>query len=168
MIQFTRAEQKTVLGHRQLFCRCNAVQKHATDTVHLRISIADLISRFQGSLAHENSEKGAHPEQQKNTSVAWPYRSPHHTPSIASLTGWAVLPRSFMFAARIRSAASSSAIFSGARVLIPCSCMTSTHVGHFRKCTTRRGRVLKSVIHQRQTEPKAKRRDSHRLPCTLN
>ena len=66
MIQFTRAEQRTVLGQRQLFCRYKAVQKHATDTVHLRISIADLISRFQGSLAHENSEMGAHPEQQKH------------------------------------------------------------------------------------------------------
>ena len=66
MIQFTRAEQRTVLGQRQLFCRYKAVQKHATDTVHLRISNVDLISRFQGSLAHENSEMGAHPEQQKH------------------------------------------------------------------------------------------------------
>ena len=66
MIQFTHAEQTTVLGQMQLFCRYKAVQKHATDTIHLRVSIADLISRFQGSLARENSEKGAHPEQQKH------------------------------------------------------------------------------------------------------
>ena len=61
MIQFTHAEQKTVLGQRQLLCRYKAVQKHASDTVHFRLSIADLISRSQDSLAHENSEKGAHP-----------------------------------------------------------------------------------------------------------
>ena len=51
----------TVVGQRQLFCRYKATQKHASDTVHLRTSIADLNSRFQGSLAHENSEKDAHP-----------------------------------------------------------------------------------------------------------
>ena len=61
MIQVTHAKQKTVLGQKQLLCRYKAVQMHASDTVHFRFSIADLISRFQGSLAHENSEKGAHP-----------------------------------------------------------------------------------------------------------
>ena len=61
MIQFTHAEQKTVVGQRQLFCRYKATQKHASDTVHLHTSIADLNSRFQGSMTHENSEKDAHP-----------------------------------------------------------------------------------------------------------
>ena len=36
MTQFTHAEEKTVVGQRQLFCRYKAFQKHASDTVHLR------------------------------------------------------------------------------------------------------------------------------------
>ena len=57
---------------------------------------------------------------------------------------------------------------SGPRVLTPYSRIPATHVGHFRKCTINQGRVLKSVMDQRQTEPKANRRDSHRFPCILN
>ena len=39
MIQFTHAEQKTVVGQRQLFFRYKAAQKHASDTVHLRTAL---------------------------------------------------------------------------------------------------------------------------------
>ena len=41
-------------------------------------------------LPHQTCRATRHSVQKnKNTSVAWPYRSPHQTPSIASLTGWA-------------------------------------------------------------------------------
>ena len=128
------------------------------------------------SLHHQTCRPTLGPEQPKHfrgmavqeSSPDSVHCVPHWGGQVRSPRQQVLYPDAIMFAARTGSAASSSAIFSGPRVLIPHSRNPSTHVGHFRNCTIRRGRVLKSVIHQRQTEPQAKRRDSHRFPCTLN